>query len=137
MGKENNGLGGRKCIINRRLIKQKVTKLLVRIMLLTTLLLTIYGHSSSGAKLLLFCKTERSNAPFFVKTERNDLHDRYQTHILNKSSIVTTLCTLPEYSLRDNEYVVTRVMGSEERHLGFSIKVVSLWRKYASQDLSI
>ena len=38
---------------------------------------------------------------FFVKTERNDLHNRYQTHILNKSSIVTTLCTLPEYSLRD------------------------------------
>ena len=70
-------------------------------MLLTTLLLTIYGHSSSGAKLLLFVKTERNNAPLFVKTERNDLHGRCQTYILNKSSIVTTLCTLPEYSLRD------------------------------------
>ena len=86
----------------------------------------IYGHSSSGAKLLLFVKTERNNAPFFVKTERNDLHDRYQTHILNKSSIVTTLCTLPEYSLRDNEYVVTRVMCIEERHFVSSINVVSL-----------
>lgn len=137
MGKENNGLGGRKCIINRRLIKQKVTKLLVRIMLLTTLLLTIYGHSSSGAKLLLFVKTERNNAPFFEKTERNYLHNRYQTYILNKSSIVTTLCTLPEYSLRDNEYVVTRVMCIEERHLVSSINVVSLWRKSASHDLSI
>ena len=30
-------------------------------------------------------------------------HGGYQTYILNKSSIVTTLCTLPEYSLRDNE----------------------------------
>ena len=137
MGKENNGLGGRKCIINRRLIKQKVIKLLVRIMLLTTLLLTIYGHSSSGAKLLLFVKTERNNAPFFVKTERNDFQGRYQTHILNKSSIVTTLCTLPEYSLRDNEYVVTRVMCIEERHFVSSINVVSLWRKSASHDLSI
>ena len=90
-----------------------------------------------GCKVTTFCKNREEYAPLFVKTERNDLHNRYKTYILNKSSIVTTLCTLPEYSLRDNEYVVTRVMCIEERHFVSSINVVSLWRKSASHDLSI
>ena len=32
------------------------------------------------------------------------MREKWQTYNLNRSSIVTTLCTLPEYSLRDSEY---------------------------------
>ena len=38
-------------------------------------------------------------ATFFRKNR-----EEWQTYNLNRSSIVTTLCTLPEYSLRDSEY---------------------------------
>ena len=67
----------------------------------------------------------------------NKCDKRVVSYNLNKSSIVTTLCTLPEYSLRDSEYVVTRVRWTEERHRVSSINAVSLWRKSASHDLSI
>ena len=48
-----------------------------------------------------------------------------------------TLCTLPEYSLRSKEYVVTNVRCTELRHCVSSINVEILRRKSASYDLSM